>query len=410
MPISTTFNGYPLLLLPPDLDKGATSRSATVATDDFEGDAGDMIAMRAAGLPNTTEQIAYLCRSRAELEDLEDFVRSLDGMAQSFWVPTWNDDITVLVPGAGPFVIRDIGYTEFFYPTIALRTLFVVNQTDYTDWAVKSVASSTDNGDGTETLTGGFAPGTPGSFNTATSGTHRFMFLRFVRLASDDVKIEYLSAEHALVTLEIVNVPASNPQFNVPVGYTPIQLTNVASPYDSSMYIASVRGGVPGDWFTNAVADPGPLPTCAGPPDITVSCAIINTEEPARIWRTEPLDAETSFTIMRVTALAGNGGGTYDRYSRLHLKFTIRQMRDDVAIQSWSTNYAATDWSGGGIGPSTSAISLVLVGGDYFQIELDGQAGLHQGYADAGNRPFIVHGYPYIAYLFVYGVIRPLVP
>lgn len=414
MPISSTLNGYPILLRPPDLDASATSRAATVATDDFEGDAGDMLAIKAAGLPSATEEITFVCKTRAELDDLESFCRSLKGMWQAFWIPTWNDDVTVLVPGGSSRIIRDIDYTASLFPNKAFTYIHVVDQTDWQSWCLLSVGSSVNNGDGTETLSGSYD--VSGTFDGATSATHRFMFLRFVRLSSDDVQIEYLDGDRAIVKLEITNVPSSNPQFNLPAGFTPIELTNVVSPYDATKFIASLRGTPPGDGAVSVVADPGVLPTCGSVlfPDSTVNCAIVVTAAPARIWRTEPVDDLASFAPIVFSALAGNGGGTYDRYSRLHLGFTFRHMRDVLGtpteIASANSNFRPTDWSGGVVWPSTAAVSLLVAAGDWFEFELNGMAGLHSGYVDTGNRPGIIHGSPYRAYAYIYGPVRPEVP
>lgn len=376
MAISDTLNGYPLLLLPPDLDAGATQRSTSHDLDEFEGDVGTSHAATHT-LPNTQEQVAYLFRTRDELDELEAFLRTLQGSAGSFWLPTWNDDMIVLSSSSGSMLIEAIDYTVNQFPTHALRYIYAVSQTDSTVWAVRSVTNAVDNLDGTESLTGSY---NVGGFSTATSAAYRFMFLRFVRLANDEVTIEHLDGEQSLVTLTVLNVPGSYPPFNVAFGTTPVYLSGADN--GDGTYVASLPGKPPGDTRIGYFLSIDPIPCSGSWPAI---CPVVYSTVPELTWTSYPLRAGEIRGIISVSFGALNLG-TGDRFPIEGVKAIIRVMRGGVEITNWQTNYGGGSFFGGDTYMYTPPVVFDFVDGDYLIIEFWGHIALRAGYADDGNR------------------------
>lgn len=203
--------GYPILLLPADLTESDTQRSSTIDLDEFEGDVGSGVQRSRGGQASTTEQVHFYCESREKLGELEDFLRTLAGRHQPFWLPTWNEDVVVL--GASFFftVIKAIGYSSRLVQNPIYRKILIFKRSDVTHWFTRFINTAVDNGDGTETLEGTVGFPYPGEFSGANSQGYFFTFPRFVRLDSDDIEIEYLSPETAEVTLQVTHLLAEAP-------------------------------------------------------------------------------------------------------------------------------------------------------------------------------------------------------
>ena len=195
-----TGEGWPLLLQPPDLDKSAVTRSATVDVDNFVSDAGDARQRTHSALPNINTSIEFVLDSRENINEMLEFLDLVAGRYAPFWLPTWNTDLEVLGGGFVAMVIRDIGYTERLFPNPAWRYLLGVAYTNPTDLRFGGVGGSVDNGDGTETLSTVLG-GLSGLFE------YRYMFRHPVRLDTDDIEINYINGNVATVTLPIIHLP-----------------------------------------------------------------------------------------------------------------------------------------------------------------------------------------------------------
>lgn len=207
MTITSTFLGRPVLLLPPDLDASSVQRQHTMDSDEFVGDAGERVQRSKPSLPNFSTSVTWLCQTRAQWDDLEQFLRSRAGKCYSFWIPSWNDDVWVRAAGFFDVLIDYAGYTANYFPQEVFRKFLMVDRTNPYNWWPRFIGSSVDNGDGTETISGAIGFPYPGGWTTAASDTVRYMIPYLVRLDSDDLEIEYLTGEAVQVTASIFHVP-----------------------------------------------------------------------------------------------------------------------------------------------------------------------------------------------------------
>lgn len=391
--ISSVLDGIPLLLLPPDLDASATARSSMVDMDEFEGDVGAGIGLTHSTLPNTTEQVTFLCKSRAELDELEQFIRALDGRARPFWIPTWTDDVDVLAANAGSLTIADIDYQTNFFPSIAHRWLLVCPENDPLTWSLRVVSNVIENGDGTETL----LTSTPFGSGSFTSATHRYMFLRFVRLDSDDVTIEYLGGGRAIVTLQIINIPGSYPPFNI-IASTPIYLSFLDYLTNKLGNINGIPAGEPG--FPNGgTATVSADPTCPFPPCFSTA--------PEAVFRTAPIQAAFVSGPFVVTA-AGKSFADAGHFLLNGQRADIYAERASGDVLITSTSYWASYFAGGPVQGASPSIDFQFLDGDVIRVEFQSHIQLNPlGPGDDGARAKTYYGAYWSSWLYVPGIILP---
>ena len=404
MAITTTYDGIPLLLLPPDLDAGATARTSSIDMDEFEGDAGSGLGITHNTLPNSKEQIAFLCRTRDELEELETFLRSLEGRARPFWMPTWVDNLDVVSGGFASITIKDIDYGRNIYPAVAMRTIFWVSQSDTASWGIRTINDVDQLPGDLEQLFG--TPVAGPAPDNVTSQTYRFMFLRFVRLDSDDVTIEYIDGSRALVTLSIINIAASYPAWNT-AGVTEFKLSG-ASWGDGSYVSTPEPGPVPGDALLNKVLMAGvTVPDDANQPDMQEYVSPV----PEVGWVSVPL-AESLLIAGPAQVFIRFTTGTAEA-NWLRNGFQARMWVQRGGVDIFGPFYS--NWGNGwiSIGPVTLTfpyVEFALADGDQIRIELYGHLLLAYG-IDGGGRPWInwgPGGGPYWSLAYFPGTIQAL--
>lgn len=130
------------------------------------------------------------------------------GQLNPFWIPTWDQDL-VLSANIGVtdtgIVIESEFYSRFFFPNPARRFIAFI-PTDGSGNIYREITASQDNGNGTESLTLDSPTG-----KAFTVGNVMISFLTLARCASDDNEIEWLTADHAEVNLELQEVPRELP-------------------------------------------------------------------------------------------------------------------------------------------------------------------------------------------------------
>jgi hypothetical protein len=207
MPITTTYLGYEMLILPPDLGADASSGVKNVDLDSFTIDTGSHSQTSRPAAPNEQWSISFLCETRDAWAELEDFLRTKAGRAYPFWLPHWNDDLIVLATDFFYVVVNDIGYTENLSMHPAYQRFLVIDMQDPTNLWGRAVSGSVDNGDGTETIDCLLDFPYPLTYNRTSAEGWRFSFVSLVRLDSDDLEIEYLSGEIVQITVPVFHVP-----------------------------------------------------------------------------------------------------------------------------------------------------------------------------------------------------------
>jgi hypothetical protein len=407
MPISALYDDIPLLLLPPDLDASATARTFSLDMDEFEGDAGGGLGVTHSTLPNAKEQIAFLCKTRDELNELELFIRALDGRARPFWLPTWNDDLDVLVGGGSNIIITDIDYYTRLFPIVAMRTIFWVSQSDTSSWGIRTIYDVDQLPANQEQLFGAQNAGTAIDF--ATSKTHRFMFLRFVRLESDDVVIEHLDGEKAIVTLSVENIPASYPPWNT-IGVTEFRLSG--GDWGDGTYISTPEpGGIPGDGRREkTLMGDVTVPADANQPPPYASAYISPVAEVG--WVSVPL-AETVSLIagpaqVFIRFTTGSAQNNW-QWNGFQARMWVERGGVDVYgpfLSNWGNGWISI----GSVTLTFPYVEFMLADGDQIRIELYGHLLLASG-SDGGGRPWVnwgAGGGPYWSLAYFPGTIQAL--
>lgn len=130
----------------------------------------------------------YLLRDRAAISNFLGFFRYLNGKHSPFWIPTYAKDIQVVNSGVGASSSIDItyiGYASFIKDDPRRRDLILIKPDG--SYITRRIEASTDNGNGTETLSLDQPIGfdwTPASFRSGH-------FLRLVRLDQDSLEVSY---------------------------------------------------------------------------------------------------------------------------------------------------------------------------------------------------------------------------
>lgn len=124
--------------------------------------------------------------TRSDIAELIAFWKSRYGRRLPFWMPTWERDFVQTLPinSLSPFKWETNGYTEFYNLIDYRRTLFFWRADD--DYEVSRLTTCQDNGDGTEQ---GGGIGIPGN-----QVWKRISFLRYCRMESDAIEIDWLAA------------------------------------------------------------------------------------------------------------------------------------------------------------------------------------------------------------------------
>lgn len=152
--------------------------------------------------PGVTHEWRRICRTRAELAEVEDFFTARQGAFSPFWFPVVRRDFRV-VSIAGNATVTRAGYADAVHPDPSQRWVYIIG-TGTRRFAYK-VLSITDHGDGTETLVG--SPFLFEDIGSGTLGPGAFASLLVpARLAEDGWAVEFLTPTVAIVTARIVEL------------------------------------------------------------------------------------------------------------------------------------------------------------------------------------------------------------
>jgi hypothetical protein len=287
------------------------------------------------------------------------------------------------------------------FPIVAKRTVFIVSQNDYLSWDIRTVYDVDEPGGGVEEL---FAGSYLGTKTGATSATNRFMFLRFVRLDSDDVVIEHLDGERSLVTLTLYNAPANYPPWNTQ-GITQFLLTG-AGWGDGTWVSTPEPGGVPGDAVQNMVLMSGvTVPADANQTDgLTYISPVAEVEwDSVPLLASLPIQGPATVFIRFATGTAENNWALNGFQARMWV------IRGGVPVYGPFLSNFGNGWIS--IGPVQLTFPLVdftLQDNDTIRIGLFGHLKLTSG-SDGGGRPWInwgPGGGPYWSLAFFPGTIQ----
>lgn len=203
----TQFKGFDVLEVAPNWIDGLnrTYKRSTVVMDSLTG---TITVDDKGGTPIISHDMPWWVDTHTGAAILRAFLFARLGRFRPFWVPTFDQDLVLSIgatSGNSVLTIKSINYTRFFFPDPARRYLALLDRTGIANRYV-TVTGSTDNGDGTESLTLSAAL-------TADVDVNMTMisFLTFSRLQNDKNSIVWSSTEFAEATISIQEVPRELP-------------------------------------------------------------------------------------------------------------------------------------------------------------------------------------------------------
>lgn len=158
-----------------------------------------------SGLAALLKSWHWTMGTHAEVVALRAWLHARAGRLTPFWSPTQGDDIEVLAPISSSdtaITIRNMGYKRFIDGRVDRRHIAIETKAGARYYRTITAASEID--DETESLAIDSALGV----TVQVAGIKRVRFLHLVRLDSDDVEIEWHSAEIAQCSTMLRSLPA----------------------------------------------------------------------------------------------------------------------------------------------------------------------------------------------------------
>lgn len=178
---------------------------------------------------------------------------------------------------------------------------------------------------------------------------------------------------------------------------TPVFLSNVVSPTDATMNLASTNGA--DDPFSAGLGNvtimdaPEVIPTCPGLPNPLVNCPLGYSANAEFKWLSKP--SPNGGWITRAPRLEIiSAGSTADAWNIQDVKAKIFIVRSGVDVAAWETGYSNGNggFAGGLITATAPAIVFLALVNDRTRVEIFGRAGLHQGYSVSGDYQVLTFG------------------
>lgn len=153
---------------------------------------------------STKERVSLrvLCSNRSEIATLIGFFISRAGKLNPCWIPTYSEDFQLTQGGVASttnLIVKSIGY-NLYIKQLAYRQDIVFIKNDGT-MLFRRITGSSDNGNGTETISIDQQVG----FDFQPSDFQAICFLRFCRLDSDSMELEYITSDIATTNLLFVD-------------------------------------------------------------------------------------------------------------------------------------------------------------------------------------------------------------
>jgi hypothetical protein len=203
----TQYKGFDVLELPaqwPDDLKRKYSRSLI----HIDPQVGPITVIDKGGTPITSQPFPWLMLNHSQVTSLRAFFLARFGKLKPFWIPTWDQDLVL----AQDVALSDTGmkiqsefYSRFMFPANARHYVALIPM-DGSANMYRKIATSTDNGDGTETLV--FDAISTKAFPAKTT---MVSFLIFARLDADSVEIDWLNNDLAQTVIEMRELPRELP-------------------------------------------------------------------------------------------------------------------------------------------------------------------------------------------------------
>jgi hypothetical protein len=157
------------------------------------------------GYPDETFPLSFYLNSRSKIWDFKGWLANLAGKAKPFWVPSWRNDLTMVSDfpqGQTIITMRNVGYSKFIKQNPYRSHLYFImaNGSTY----MTQITGSEEISGTEEKLTLGTAYGS----DIVAADVVQICFLNSVRLASDEVNIQYTRADEAVcsMSVQVINV------------------------------------------------------------------------------------------------------------------------------------------------------------------------------------------------------------
>jgi hypothetical protein len=203
----TQYKSIDVLEIPPNWDR-TLDRSYKRSIVTLDPKVGPITVIDKGGSAVVGQQFPWFLNGHANVTAFRAFILRRFGQLNSFWVPTWDQDLLLagnIGASDGAFNIESEFYSRFFFPNPA-RHFIAFIPTDGSSNVYREVTASEDNGNGTETLT--LDSPTGKAFAAATT---MVSFLTLARLASDNTEIGWMNADLAEASLAFQELPRELP-------------------------------------------------------------------------------------------------------------------------------------------------------------------------------------------------------
>jgi hypothetical protein len=158
--------------------------------------------------PDWVRPVLWRCTSRAGATELREFLARRRGRAVPFWLPTFDEDLTLAadaLTSVSTLSIVSCGYSNLLFPLGPARRHLALQASPGTP-IYRKVTAAVDNQDGTETLT----------LDTAIdrdllAGRAMISFLRYCRLDDDGPVIDWTGPAYCECALPVRELAAECP-------------------------------------------------------------------------------------------------------------------------------------------------------------------------------------------------------
>ena len=219
IPTISTFNGRPFLLMEPHSpDSRPLPRSLANTVADVVS--GARTLETTSETPGGVHQLDFVCETRADDRALEDFFDACLGSREGFWVPTWQWEFEIVDhdesdPHIAWIWIHPSNYSDVWALGDAYRyLLLLVGNTYAIKKVIGPITEDHPTGTGWERLQVSNLSDGPGWSNappfTEAKG-YRPLWMRYVRLADDEIVTQELGEESSLITVRVLELPKESP-------------------------------------------------------------------------------------------------------------------------------------------------------------------------------------------------------
>jgi len=161
---------------------------------------GPVIVENSKNYANFGQMIAF-CRVRnAEVWQHRLWLHSLKGKQQTFWLPTFNNDLVLqasFLSGATTISVKSIGETGNY---LNKHIMFLLNDGNY---YFRKITNAVVGGGGNDTLTMSSSLGV----DVAPADIDLFCFISLCRLNSDSINFEHQLAIDTYISVPVIEVP-----------------------------------------------------------------------------------------------------------------------------------------------------------------------------------------------------------